>query len=321
MIPLRKNSQLESESDTTQLGDGNYIKEANIYSDRDVIPEKFTVGQNQTDHEPNNGSKTLYTKHSKSSSIGISTPENPSIKPSLIESSSCGKSENPVKAANALFDNPESPNVHLPFHTEKLPLNGSSMNKLIDGSEKYHISDNLHPKGHPLHTSSPKSKDSIVQRILSNPNTPYVLSLYLQLFFNILLISIIGYFVYSFVSTVRADVEHKIEDYAIDVLQEISVCSREYIRNNCDPSKRVPALEKSCLAWEKCMNRDPALVGRAKLGAETFAEIIDGFVKPISWKTIFFLLLLFLGSLILANTTFGSYRKMTSTSLGHSDTR
>lgn len=33
------------------------------------------------------------------------------------------------------------------------------------------------------------------------------------------------------------------------------------------------------------MNRDPAVIGRAKVGAETFAEVINSFVDHISWKT------------------------------------
>lgn len=34
------------------------------------------------------------------------------------------------------------------------------------------------------------------------------------------------------------------------------------------------------------MNRDPSLVGRARVGAELVAEVINGFVEPISWKTL-----------------------------------
>lgn len=34
------------------------------------------------------------------------------------------------------------------------------------------------------------------------------------------------------------------------------------------------------------MNRDPKIVGRAKVGAEMLAEVINGFVEPISWKTL-----------------------------------
>lgn len=33
------------------------------------------------------------------------------------------------------------------------------------------------------------------------------------------------------------------------------------------------------------MNRDPTVVGRAKVSAETFAEIINSFIEPISYKT------------------------------------
>lgn len=34
------------------------------------------------------------------------------------------------------------------------------------------------------------------------------------------------------------------------------------------------------------MNRDPAIVGRARVGAELIAEVVNGFVEPISWKTL-----------------------------------
>lgn len=34
------------------------------------------------------------------------------------------------------------------------------------------------------------------------------------------------------------------------------------------------------------MNRDPKIVGRAKVGAEMLAEVVNGFVEPISWKTL-----------------------------------
>jgi hypothetical protein len=34
------------------------------------------------------------------------------------------------------------------------------------------------------------------------------------------------------------------------------------------------------------MARDPSVVGRAKVGAEMLAEVINSFVEPISWKTL-----------------------------------
>jgi Di-sulfide bridge nucleocytoplasmic transport domain len=65
----------------------------------------------------------------------------------------------------------------------------------------------------------------------------------------------------------------------------MAVCTKEYLQNRCAPGTRVPAMEKACLAWEKCMNRDPSVVGRARVSAETFAEIINSFIEPISYKT------------------------------------
>lgn len=41
-----------------------------------------------------------------------------------------------------------------------------------------------------------------------------------------------------------------------------------------------------CASWETCMNRDPTIVGRAKVGAEMIGEVVNGFVEPISWKTL-----------------------------------
>jgi hypothetical protein len=34
------------------------------------------------------------------------------------------------------------------------------------------------------------------------------------------------------------------------------------------------------------MTRDPSVIGRAKVGAEMLAEVINSFVEPISWKTL-----------------------------------
>lgn len=45
-------------------------------------------------------------------------------------------------------------------------------------------------------------------------------------------------------------------------------------------------MAQQCANWESCMNRDPTAIGRAKVGAELIAEVINGFVEPITWKTL-----------------------------------
>lgn len=145
----------------------------------------------------------------------------------------------------------------------------------------------------------------------TDPSAPYVLLLYLQLLCNVLLVLLVVYVVYVMVINIRADVRHKIEIYTSDAIQEISKCSRNYYRNKCSTNgnKRPPALEEVCTTWEKCMNRDPQQIGRSKITAETFADIVNGFFRPISWKSLFMSSFLLMASFLATNFAFGSYRK------------
>lgn len=150
------------------------------------------------------------------------------------------------------------------------------------------------------------------RHFLNDPNVPHVLSLYLQLFCNLVLVLMVMYLLYLVITNIRADVRHKIEMYTSDALQEISRCSREYYRNRCsndDDNVRAPALEQICTNWEKCMNRDPLQIGKLKITAETFAEIVNGFFRPITWKSLFMFSFLLVGSFTVTNYSFGSYRR------------
>jgi hypothetical protein len=68
------------------------------------------------------------------------------------------------------------------------------------------------------------------------------------------------------------------------------MCSLQYKSNLCS-SNPVPAMVRQCGTWETCMQRDPTMVGRAKVGAELIAEVVNGFIEPISWKTLVMLFL------------------------------
>ena len=56
------------------------------------------------------------------------------------------------------------------------------------------------------------------------------------------------------------------------------------------------------------MNRNPTLVSKAKLTAETFAEIIEGFIEPISYKTMVFVMMAGFGGVLLSNLAFSLAR-------------
>lgn len=121
--------------------------------------------------------------------------------------------------------------------------------------------------------------------IESFPNAPSLLAKYLQLFFNAAIILGCLYAIYSFWTTIQADVNRASEDAAAETLAEMAACAKSYVDNRCAGDSRLPALETVCSNWEMCMNRDPNSVKRAKLSAHTFAEILNSFVEPISLKT------------------------------------
>ncbi|KAH9487169.1 Nucleus export protein BRL1 [Psilocybe cubensis] len=140
-------------------------------------------------------------------------------------------------------------------------------------------------------------------------DTPYVLLGYLQFFFNLSLILIFLYLFVQFIITVQRDVGLRISEYSQDIIQEIGICALQFKNNNCDTiSKTVPAMTQQCANWEACMNRDPTVIGRAKVGAELIAEVINGFVEPITWKTLIFTLTSLAFLTVFINTLLSLYR-------------
>lgn len=149
--------------------------------------------------------------------------------------------------------------------------------------------------------------------ILRDPSTPYVISLYLQLAVNIAVVLAAFYFVWRFYKVISVDIQHKIELYTIELMEEVARCLREYTRNRCsveNGNKRIPALELMCTKWKKCMNRDPAHIGTGKIAAETFADIVNGFFVHTTWKSLVFLSTITIGAIVLSNVAFGTYRRL-----------
>ncbi|KAK7688147.1 hypothetical protein QCA50_008517 [Cerrena zonata] len=136
---------------------------------------------------------------------------------------------------------------------------------------------------------------------------PYVLLGYLQFFFNLSLILLFLYLLVLFILTVQRDVEHRISEYSMDIVQEIAQCAMQYKTNQC-ATNPMPALLHQCGLWETCMNRDPTKVGRAKVGAELIAEVVNGFVEPISWKTLIFTVLSLSSLTFFINALLSLYR-------------
>ena len=124
----------------------------------------------------------------------------------------------------------------------------------------------------------------------AHPHIPSILSWWAQLVVNLSLFSLAVYVVFGFIATIRSEFDHAAEERSDVILAEMATCAKNYVDNKCTGGIRLPALETVCENWERCMNRDPAKVGRAKVSAQTMAEIINNFIDPISWKAIVYAL-------------------------------
>ncbi|KAJ1901728.1 hypothetical protein LPJ66_000577 [Kickxella alabastrina] len=149
---------------------------------------------------------------------------------------------------------------------------------------------------------------TMVERLQMHRDIPYVISGYLQLAFNVFMVGTVLTIIINVLMTIQRDVNAKVQEYSAVVMQEIVACSKQYLENKCAPEMRVPAMEKACNMWDTCMNQDPSKVGRAKVSAETLAGIVNGFIEPLSLKTMMFFLLMFFGTLFVSNFAFGAYR-------------
>ncbi|CAD6565415.1 MAG: hypothetical protein TREMPRED_001171 [Tremellales sp. Tagirdzhanova-0007] len=143
---------------------------------------------------------------------------------------------------------------------------------------------------------------------LRHSEIPSILLGYLQFFVNASVVIVVLYLAVQFVLTVRRDLKDRMQEVSVEILQEIAECTNLYLRNRCDPTLRVPAMEAPCKTWEICMQRDPTMVGRTNVMAETFAGVINSFVDPISWKTMGFTLVTLSFLIILTNSALWNLR-------------
>ncbi|KAI8971041.1 Brl1/Brr6 domain-containing protein [Pilobolus umbonatus] len=143
---------------------------------------------------------------------------------------------------------------------------------------------------------------------LKHQDITYTILTYIQMAFNVIISSTILYLFIQLVLVVRQDFRLKAEEHLDIIQQEKNQCSKNYMINHCGLNDRVPAIEIMCNEWASCMQKD-TVVAKAKVSAEAIAEIINSFVEPISYKTLLFLTILVVGSLVFSNIAFTLFRK------------
>lgn len=162
----------------------------------------------------------------------------------------------------------------------------------------------------PSQPEQPKAHSSVSSHynVFLDPMTPYTLTLYFQLFFNLIVIAMFLYAIYITYSALKTDINFKIQSYTIQLLDEISQCLKQYLLNKCDSPNRPPAIEADCNFLEKCQNQDPTLISRSKITSEILGEIINSFFNTISHKSISIVGLFGVGCLFLNYYIIGNFQ-------------
>lgn len=125
----------------------------------------------------------------------------------------------------------------------------------------------------------------VLHDIEAHPNLPNVLSYYAEAGYNMFLLCFTVFVIWMAWSTIKGDIDTASDEATSVVVAEMAKCARDYVDNGCSKDNRPPALETICDSWEYCMNRDPTAVGRAKVSAKTFTDILNNFVEPMSYKS------------------------------------
>ncbi|ORE04534.1 hypothetical protein BCV72DRAFT_12730 [Rhizopus microsporus var. microsporus] len=115
-------------------------------------------------------------------------------------------------------------------------------------------------------------------------STIYYITSLLKVGFFSIIFSVLFYLFIQFARFIHQDMNAKITNYEFNQLNEQKYCQRQYEINNCSPNTRLPAIADLCESLENCLWR-PLSVSKARILAETLADIANGFSDAITVKT------------------------------------
>lgn len=151
------------------------------------------------------------------------------------------------------------------------------------------------------------------RNIHPSEKVPYIISSYLQLFINFIISIYFIYLVYYIVTTIKSDVNHKIQVQKRAIQAQIDSCRTLYYESKCnDPEfSNLPILRKKCETLALGMNQDPNSIGNlSSINAQIIGLILNSLVEPLGFK--FFMFLLWCGIVVFGcNFVFGFVRAKT----------
>jgi hypothetical protein len=138
---------------------------------------------------------------------------------------------------------------------------------------------------------------------------PVVVMTYLQLAYNLLIVSTILNVMFKFVNVIEDDLQIYIDQKSHVEILNIMECTNHFINNHCG-TKISPALEQMCKSWDTCMNSNPSMYRlTSSESAELFAKILNNFFENLSYKTIGCILTGLFSVLVLLNISLNWSRR------------
>ncbi|KAK0730093.1 Di-sulfide bridge nucleocytoplasmic transport domain-containing protein, partial [Lasiosphaeris hirsuta] len=151
---------------------------------------------------------------------------------------------------------------------------------------------------------------SFLAAVSDHPSAPAILSKWLQLGVNLVFMSVVLCGMLAIVFQIRSDLSSANEKARAELAQQMSLCSENYIRNQCAPkANRVPALDRQCNEWEACMNQDPAAIMKVQVSIRNMGSVLNEFTDIVTFKTWGFILSIVMVAIVGANIGFGFLRE------------
>ena len=209
----------------------------------------------------------------------------------------------PFTAGKTLFRDRSMPRGHAPGRGEIARANrdkirkrkrglsdrdvGSVRSRLqyaSDGSDSEHETSS-NPRGSKNTRESKGWLSGFLGAVSEHPSAPAVISKWLQLAVNFVLMGIILAGLFSVFSGIRSDLAHANEKARAALAQEMEDCNKNWLVNQCNPSRRLPALDKDCREWEKCMQQDPDAIMKTSVTIKNLGAVINDFTDVVTLKS------------------------------------
>lgn len=124
---------------------------------------------------------------------------------------------------------------------------------------------------------------------------------YLQVLFNIIVSCIVLWSIITFIKVILTDLDKHIDKKSYELMGEMLLCSKEYMKNDCHSSSLPPAIEKFCDEWKMCMDQDVSNISKSKETAVILAQILNNFFDNLTDRTIYCIGGILVGGIVFMN--------------------